>query len=60
MTATELLIEFRAIRNTQKSLDEKYKGIRREACVICNRPYDAFLADADIMEMLLSAEATNA
>jgi hypothetical protein len=52
----ELLIEFRATRTVLKSTSEKYTQLKRDICKAYGKEYDAFMTDADIMEMLLSGE----
>lgn len=52
----ELLIDFRATRNVLKATEQRYNQIKRDICKAYDIAYDAFLSDADIMEMLMSRE----
>ena len=52
----ELLIDFRATRNVLKATEQRYNQIKRDICKAYDIDYDAFLSDADIIEMLLSGE----
>ena len=52
----ELLIDFRATRNVLKATEQRYNQIKRDICKAYDIAYDAFMSDADIIEMLLSSE----
>ena len=52
----ELLTEFRATRNTLKKLNERYNQLKRDICKVYKKDYDAFMTDADFIELLLSGE----